>query len=167
MTVTKLFRFELKIKVDINVETIKETDYGRNRYTKQLLNQLVKDREAVRVFMIINLFSRYINDDSEISQLLDTGKNEDFYILRAAKKCPPEVQSFFKDLFGSRQGAKKGSKGPDFKSDESIENERLFEHLHFHLANMVPVKAAFSELPGEILNHDHDHDKVKRKEMEN
>lgn len=165
MTVTKLFRFELTIKVDINVETIKETDYGRNRYTKQLLNHLLKDPEAVRAFIIIHFLARYINDsDVEISKLVDTGEKEDFYILRAAKKCPPEAQSFIKDLFVSSGGTKKSTKGPDFGSNEAIENELLFDHLNSKLANMVPVEADFSEFPGEILNHDHD--TLKIKEME-
>lgn len=166
MTVTKLFRFELTIKVDIDVEEIKETDYGRYRYSKQLLNHLLKDPEAVRAFIIIHFLSRYINDsDDEISILVDTREKEDVYILRAAKKCPPEAQSFFNDLFAFgevKKKEKKGGRGPNFGSTEAIENEWLFDHLQSKLANMVPVKADFSELPGEILYHDHD--SLKKKE---
>jgi hypothetical protein len=163
MTVTKLFRFELTIKVDINVEEIKETDYGRYRYSKQLLNHLLKDPEAVRAFIIIYFMAHFINDnEGEISKLINTGEKEDAYILRAANKCPPEAQSFFKDLIVSNGKKKKGPKSPVFGSDEASENEWLFSHLHSKLSNMVPIEADFNELPEEILFHDHD--TLKKKE---
>ena len=165
MTVTKLFRFELTIKVDINVEEIKESDYGRYRYSKQLLNQLLNDPEAVKAFIIIYFLDRYINDsDDEISKLVDTGKKEDFYIRRAARKCPPEAQSFFNDLLVPNDSKKKVTKKPVFGSNEAYENEWLFDHLQSKLSNMVPVELNFNELPEEIPVHDHD--AVKSKEME-
>jgi hypothetical protein len=104
------------------------------------------------------LFGFYGED--EIIKLVDTGGKENFYILRAAKKCPPEAQSFINDLFASSEVKKKGVRGPDFGSSEAIENEWLFDHLQSKLANMVPVKADFNELPGEILNHVHNPVKI-------
>jgi hypothetical protein len=147
MTVKKLFRLELMIKLDINVEKIKETDYGRKRYTKQLLTQLVKDPEALRDLVIIHFITRYFDDNNEICRLLDPGQNEDFYILRAAEKCPPETQCFFKDLFEAIGSTKKNSKSLSPASEAAIENEKLFDLLQSKLANLVPVKAEFKELP--------------------
>ena len=164
MTVKKVFRLELLIKLNINVEKIKETDYGRKRYNKQMLNQLVKDPEVLRALVIIHFITRYLDDNNEICRLLEPGQNEDFYILRAAEKCPPETQCFFKDIFEAIKSSKKNSKDTAVTSEAAVENDKLFDFLQAKMANLVPVKAEFKELPMEILNYDHD--TVKRKELE-
>lgn len=166
MTVTKLFRFELTFKVDINVEKIKESDYGRNRYNKQLFSHLIEDPESVRAFVMIYFFSRYFHEtDAEISKLMDTLEKENSYILRAAEKCPPEAQSYFNALFVPGEAKKKGVKSPGFGSDEDIDGERVFEYLQSKLANLVTVKADFNELAAESINKNHNPVKIKKRNM--
>lgn len=166
MTVKKVFRLELTFKMEVKVEKIKESDYGRNRYSKQLLNHLLDDPEAVRAFVMIYFFSRYFNEtDAEISKLMDTVEKEDFYILRAAGKCPAEAQSYFNDLFVPGEAKKKGARGPDFGSEAALENEWVFDYLQSKLANFVAVKADFNELPAESFNNNHKAVKIKKRKM--
>ncbi|UCH95147.1 MAG: hypothetical protein JSV88_33560 [Candidatus Aminicenantes bacterium] len=163
MTVKKLFRFELEIKASINVEKVKETDYGPHRYIKQLLNEFVNDAEALRAFLLINFIDRYINDNEPgISKLLEIDEDEGIHILRVAEKCPPEVRSFFKDLFSPTANEKKarGKKGEN--QFNTWEPDRIFEELNIYLGHMKPVKAAFCELTGQEIYQE----PVKQKESE-
>lgn len=164
MTVNKLFRFELTIKLDIDVEEIKETDYGRNRYSKELLNHLLKDTEAVRAFLLLFILSRYINDSgNQISMFMDTMEKEDFYVLRAAKKCTPEARCYVEDAVS---GVDEENDDTDIDPDTctASEYELLSRYLYNKLGNINPVKVDFLELPGEMINHDHD--TMMSKEME-
>jgi hypothetical protein len=166
MTVKKVFRLELTFKLEVKVEKIKESDYGRNRYSKQLLNHLLNDPEAVKAFVMIYFFSRYFSEtDAEISKLLDTMGKEEFYILRAAEKCPVEAQSYFNDLFVPGEAKKKGARGPEFGSDAANEREWLFEYLQSKMANLVTVKADFNELPAGSINNTHNPVKIKKRKM--
>jgi hypothetical protein len=166
MTVKKFFRLELTFKMEVKVEKIKESDYGRNRCAKQLLSHLLNDPEALRAIVMIFFFARYFNEnDAEICNLMDTVEKEDFYILRAAEKCPPEAQSYFHDLFVSGEAKKKGAMGPDFGSEAALENEWVFDYLQSKLANFVTVKADFNELPAESINNNHNPVKIKKRKM--
>jgi hypothetical protein len=169
MNKKKLFRFEIVVESTLRVEEVKDTDYGKERYLKQLVKGFVKDPEALRSFILINFIDIYWAEPWEgLSPFLGNQDDSQAAILRLAKKCTPETFHYFSDLFAALQVKKMV---PDAADEENLldagtfekpgkdgeekekewekvrEWEWIFGQLTDRLCKFAPVHVAFSEAP--------------------
>jgi hypothetical protein len=158
MQIKKLFRFSVDVEAVIDVEEVKENDYGVNKYFKQFLNQLVNEPEALEKFLLINFLDYYVNFyESGFSGLVDMIGNEQAYILSAAEKCETEVRCYFNDLF--KTGLKQDDY-PDIKEGESeiqlnpIERDLIMTQLISRLTGLIPIQFQWYELPLESIGQE-------------
>ena len=174
MNKKRLFRFEMEVETTIKVENVKDTDYGSQRYLKQLVNAFDKDPESLRSIILINFMDSYCGDyREELEPILGNQEDEQVVILKAAKKCTPEAFHYFSDLFAdvakvsgkkARPGDKNkkillnAGKGEELVPDDAVEEsnsdkaqelEWLFGELIGRMCKFETVHAAFSESPVE------------------
>ena len=169
MNKKKLFRFEIEVEATLRVEEVKDTDYGKERYLKQLVREFVKDPEALRSIILINFIDIYWAEPwEELIPFLGNQDDSKAAILRLAQKCTPETFHYFSDLFAAQQVKETR---PEDEDDESMatadtveesdpdgeekEKERekvrewewIFGQLTDRLCKFAPVHVAFSESP--------------------
>lgn len=158
MQIKKLFRFTVDVEAVIDVESVKENDYGTNKYFKQFLNQLVNDPDALRNFLLINFMDCYVNyDESGFSSLLEMAGSEHAYILSAAEKCDAEVRCYFNDLFtlGFKQESTTAIKEGESKIQSAPgERDLIMAQLISHLSELIPIKFQWYELPLESIHQE-------------
>jgi len=158
MKVKKLYRFTVDVEAVIDVEEVKENDYGSNKYFKQFLNQLVNAPEALRNFLLINFMDCYVKyDESGFSSLVEMAGSEHAYILRAAEKCDAEVRCYFNDLFtpGLKQYGSTAIKTGESKIRFNPgERDLIMAQLISHLSELMPIKFQWYELPRESIQQE-------------
>lgn len=163
MKVKKLYRFTVDVEAVIDVEEVKENDYGSNRYFKQFLNQLVNEPEALGNFLLINFMDYYVNyDESEFSSLLEMAGSEQAYILSAAEKCGAEVHCYFNDLFTpglNHDGSTAIKTGESKIQFNPGERDFIMVQLISHLSELIPIKFQWYELPRESIQQEKTNEK--------
>ena len=118
MNKKQLFRFEIEIEATFKVEEVKDTDYGKKRYLKQLIGEFVKDPEALRSYILSNFIDIYWAEPrEELHPFLGDQIDSQAAILRLAKKCTPEAFRYFYDLFAARPVKKPA---PGNENEESL-----------------------------------------------
>jgi len=169
MNKKQLFRFEIEIEATFKVEKVKDTDYGKKRYLKQLIGEFVKDREAMRSYILSNFIDIYWSEPrEELQPFLGDRVDSRAAILRLAKKCTPEVFQYFYDLFAARPvkrpvpgnrdeenlaaAGSAGGQDPDRLEMDEVrdmirESEWVSRELNNRLCKFTPVHAAFGEAP--------------------
>jgi hypothetical protein len=146
------FRLELDIDTTLKVETVYESDYGANRYIKQLVNEFAKDPEALRGIILLKFNDYYCCREDfreKVDSFLENSCDEEAVILGVAQKCTPEVFQYFSDLLADDPGkeARPDNAAQKRETWKNQDSDWVFMELIQRLCSLVPVNAVFSELP--------------------